>query len=629
MELRTQQTPPAAARVTLLRFLALLLSFRLTGASTAPPSLPVLSSDATDTARGSGLPPMYEPEFSLFSRDVIGRAVPPNLRTLKNNEPFTTNLDAGKMNCYKVEKSMLFGTDQTEARNELRAIVPNDQITTEDTDVPLLARQATTTKTIYISANTCLQPRRASSADNTTSSPPQLWLSISTNGEDGCPDPSQNKPGVQSMSFDQGAAMLRADVDGDVYIGIQAPEITADFEDVYNYEIAVSVDTFFHNYDNSSAELLWMDSDANSVLLMTKSLTQDRNEITSIMKQAPPYELFIQNDRAPALEGMLHSVCGLTKFAQIAANRDGNGQQHDLIRSTMTTRGPGSMPKQQFYLEGLNASSAYTGVLVRLPSESVLSPRQDGSGIAGGRGTVFGTTAFQTLSGTNCQVVTDLEFCDEIQYAVPGNDLKFNNTELARAYDNKAREMYGHFERVMMQIPCETDSTSQYSLARNCTDCRTAYKRWLCTVSIPRCEAFDGNNKYSVVRNVGQAFPNQTMLSDEERRKWERIPGHNASRNSFIDQEIQPGPYRETLPCEDVCYQVVQSCPAAIGFQCPQPGMTGFDVSYGKRLDNVTAMTCNYPGESRTRIGAAESTRPRMYLLAAAALVAPLLFNVG
>lgn len=37
----------------------------------------------------------------------------------------------------------------------------------------------------------------------------------------------------------------------------------------------------------------------------------------------------------------------------------------------------------------------------------------------------------------------------------------------------------------------------------------------------------------------------------------------------MIDQIIKPGPWKEVLPCKDLCYNLVQSCPAALGFACP------------------------------------------------------------
>lgn len=215
----------------------------------------------------------------------------------------------------------------------------------------------------------------------------------------------------------------------------------------------------------------------------------------------------------------------------------------------------------------------------------------------------------------NCKVVTDLEFCDEIQYAVPGNDGKFNNTELAKVYDMQAKTLYDNFLKVMQQIQCEADRTSRYSLARTCEDCKRAYKRWLCTVSLPRCEDFLSGSRFSVVRNVNQAFPNGTLLPAEVRQELAKMPAQNASRNSFIDETIQPGPYNEIMPCDDICYQVVQSCPAKIRFKCPQPGMYGFNMTYGRRDANSTVVSCNFPGEARTRTSVGAVTAPGLGLL--------------
>ena len=226
-----------------------------------------------------------------------------------------------------------------------------------------------------------------------------------------------------------------------------------------------------------------------------------------------------------------------------------------------------------------------------------------------------------------CKIVIDLEFCGDIQYAVPGNENKFNGTALAQTYDAYARRMYANFEKAMMQIPCDSDSTSSYSLVKNCKDCMTAYKRWLCTVSMPRCEDIGSSSPYAITRNTGQPFPNGTMLSDAERLQLQQQqPFSNTSRNRFIDAEIQPGPYKEILPCDDICYEVVQSCPAAIGFTCPRSHMVGFNISYGQRdARDPSLVTCNYPGEARTPIGAAGALFPNMALLGLAAWAAALL----
>ena len=49
----------------------------------------------------------------------------------------------------------------------------------------------------------------------------------------------------------------------------------------------------------------------------------------------------------------------------------------------------------------------------------------------------------------------------------------------------------------------------------------------------------------------------------------------------MIDAQINPGPYKEILPCIDLCYNLEQSCPAALGFACPLEGH-GMNYSYGK-----------------------------------------------
>ena len=66
----------------------------------------------------------------------------------------------------------------------------------------------------------------------------------------------------------------------------------------------------------------------------------------------------------------------------------------------------------------------------------------------------------------------------------------------------------------------------------------------------------------------------------------------------MIDDVIQPGPYRELLPCKQLCYGLVQSCPASLQFACPLQGHN-LNMSYGEMLpdpNNPDAPMCNMPG---------------------------------
>ncbi|RDA86547.1 hypothetical protein CP532_1906 [Ophiocordyceps camponoti-leonardi (nom. inval.)] len=527
--------------------------------------------------------PTYDSSFFRLSGGIFGRA-PPGVSTLTKNRPTALNLLPGSTVCYLVQRSDMFGEDvggiPRPGRNPSQ---PNAE-----------ARP----KTLYISSNTCLQP---SAEGKKADLPPQLTLSVSNSSETACRAQAAPPKDGESKAFSEGAVTFSLNMTGDLFVGITAPNLSADFRGIYNFELGASPDDFLHRYEGEDrSELLWIDSDSSSAILATRNLTEDENEIKRVMNQALPYELYVSNDEAPSSAGLRHSFCGLRNTAQIRASQSSNSEPNAPVKTVITRRGPGGFPKQQFHFVSLNASSKYTGILVKKPREDSLAKRQDGAADGGRGSVVFRSTEFETITGSNCKIVTDLEFCDEIQYAVPGNDRRFNNTALGKAYDDYARKMYANFEKVMMQIPCEAPRTSLYSLARTCKDCKAAYKKWLCTVSMPRCEDFGSNSKFTLARNVGQVFPNGTKLAPELRLPLEQKPFSNSSRSKFIDEQIQPGPYKEILPCEDLCYEVVQSCPAKIGFKCPRPEFPGFDTSYGRRDEDPATVTCNFPGEPRT-----------------------------
>ena len=130
-----------------------------------------------------------------------------------------------------------------------------------------------------------------------------------------------------------------------------------------------------------------------------------------------------------------------------------------------------------------------------------------------------------------------------------------------------------------------------FSLAVNCTDCEHAYKQWLCGVTIPRCADFSSNDTFLQVRNAGQPFLNGSSIPPNSSLRT--IPATNSSRNPLIDAQIRPGPYKEILPCQDVCYSLVKSCPSALQFSCPQGRQLNW--SYGVR-DDSGIITCSYLG---------------------------------
>lgn len=229
---------------------------------------------------------------------------------------------------------------------------------------------------------------------------------------------------------------------------------------------------------------------------------------------------------------------------------------------------------------------------------------------------------FETLTEIadgNCELIFNLDFCDEVAYAVPSNPYTFPSVEaLSAVYDSYAAANYQNFNYSLQQIPCNTTSSAQYSLAKTCDDCASAYKQWLCAVTMPRCEDYSSQLAWLQPRNLGQRFINspintpgsvhQQFLnapynpmpsapgdSAAYAQTYASVFASNSSRNpTIIDDQIMPGPYKEVLPCDDLCYSLMQSCPASFGFGCPFPGR-GLEVDYGKR-STTGDVTCSYLG---------------------------------
>lgn len=352
----------------------------------------------------------YEPEFALFDRGILGRA-PAVATPLVNNVPIPMNLQPGASACYMVAKSIILsghpstGSSKRNADSHGHDDEDDDEDDEHDEDddddnnkTPSGSQSSgSSQRVLYLSANACLQPQNPS---NKTSVPPQLRIYISTSSKDGCPDVTKPPAGVQSKALVEGAIMYGLNATDDVYVTIAAPDVTKDFQGIYNFEIAASVDDYYHQYNDVDGQLLWMDSDATSALLQTAPLTGDVNQIPSIMKAGPQYEMYVQGEKAPILNGLMRSACGLNNAAQIASKRLDNGQMNnnELVRSKLYDKGPGGWPRQQFYFEGLNSSSSYSGILL-IPGNKTAGSKRQSSGVVGGGGTVFPPTSFDTSRG--------------------------------------------------------------------------------------------------------------------------------------------------------------------------------------------------------------------------------------
>jgi len=201
-----------------------------------------------------------------------------------------------------------------------------------------------------------------------------------------------------------------------------------------------------------------------------------------------------------------------------------------------------------------------------------------------------------THADANCKLIYNLPFCSDVAYSVPTNATA-SREDLIGFYDSNAKDLFRNFNYSLQQIPCNTTSSAQYSLVRNCTDCDRDYRSWLCAVTIPRCDDFSlPAAGYTMPRNVGRDFINGTKVNLAAVKLNDTVlkqPWTNSSRFGPVDEVIKPGPYREMLPCINLCYELVKSCPASMGFACPTQQFLR-DRSYGE--EDMKGSKCNWVG---------------------------------
>lgn len=191
----------------------------------------------------------------------------------------------------------------------------------------------------------------------------------------------------------------------------------------------------------------------------------------------------------------------------------------------------------------------------------------------------------------NCAIIYNLSFCTYTFYAVPYNpNLNLDNVALAKKYDERASESYQNFNRSLQQIPCNATDDASYSLVRNCKDCAAAYKAWLCAVTIPHCQDFSSPDNLFQPRSLAYPAWNDTAATPNLRNTTTLSARNSSARNPWIDQVIKPGPWKEKLPCKDLCYNLVRSCPASLGFSCPTDRWLSWNYGDGNACNDPTML---------------------------------------
>ncbi|KAF1966412.1 hypothetical protein BU23DRAFT_325664 [Bimuria novae-zelandiae CBS 107.79] len=504
---------------------------------------------------------LYAPDFDYLDKSLIGRQDDAPTE-LNNNQMLQMNIMPNRTQEFRFNKSQFnkrLVLEESAVAGELedntnRSSRRAEDVSEESTEgIDLEKRQKQTQ--LWISANTCRQP--APTVILVTDSAPQLKLSVWTQAGSARANPAARK-NAKNVTFDAGHVNFTFLTDEDVFVAVEAPSLTDGWDGNWNFQLAASVDEgYYHNYDNATNFIYMVDTDSDSTLFITHNLTASNKSEE------------------------------VAKWQQM----ENNGTMPFSIYAF-----PDGLPKGQFHVQGLKTSTNYTGVLVMNGATNMTI---DGNTVGKG-GQVFQKFQWQTKADDTCQVIFGLEECSSVAYAVPSSpQWKNNDTGLIAFYDGLARTYMQNFNRSLAQVACDTASTAQYSLARTCTDCAADYKSWLCSVLIPRCEDWTATSPWVHPRNINTPFANGTLpTSDNISMQFnDTVRGrfaYNQSRNNEIDKVVKPGPYKELLPCEDLCFDIVRSCPAQMGFACPNPPMR--ELSYGKRDPKGLEVRCNFPG---------------------------------
>lgn len=263
--------------------------------------------------------------------------------------------------------------------------------TADGDDESSIHKRANATRAVYITLNTCLQPDKVKGDSIPKAAPAQVTMYVGDNQTTlGADQPAD---GQQIIVPEFGFANLTIEASQAVYIAVTGPNST-DYGGPYNVKVGVSIDAPFHAYSGDNADLFFIDSDSNSALLATKNLTLDSPGTEVYNKwmnlSPPPYVIFATNQNQTLIQGVSRSYCGLEHYAQITGTTD-DGKRTDAVKTIMTNVTLGNHPKQQFYFQGLNASSEYYGILA-------LPMNQTERSVAGG-GRVWKSMNFTTQSG--------------------------------------------------------------------------------------------------------------------------------------------------------------------------------------------------------------------------------------
>jgi calcium channel MID1 len=183
----------------------------------------------------------------------------------------------------------------------------------------------------------------------------------------------------------------------------------------------------------------------------------------------------------------------------------------------------------------------------------------------------------RSLASFPCQLVHGLPYCPTTSYSVPlppppPGAVVYDASNLPDNITTPLLTYLTNFTTSLLTFPCGRDI---YSPLQTCAECQEAYRRWLCTISLPRCGEFPPNS------------PQDQQPQDQQQQQQGPLmlpppalqpqPSGTPSRNPALGNATVD--YTVLLPCIETCHAADRACPIFLQFKCPK-GVTA-ESSYG------------------------------------------------
>lgn len=158
-----------------------------------------------------------------------------------------------------------------------------------------------------------------------------------------------------------------------------------------------------------------------------------------------------------------------------------------------------------------------------------------------------------TSASFPCQLIVPNTLCPGIAYAAPlqANTTTLPDTTTPFPLDTIPDDIASvittsidHFSTTLLSSACGRDLFSHVS---SCADCYSAYRDWICRITVPQCASAAASN--------GPITP-QTIV--------------RASASPRVSGITPPYAYTELLPCLSICNRADRQCPAFVQFRCPR-----------------------------------------------------------